>query len=183
MREELVRLSQALAGAKRALAEHQFDQAALELEQAASLAVIPEHQELVRRLGRLAACGQQFWSVVAQVMRGFSGAEELTVGADELIVLVVETGPDWIIIRSQGKNTRYTLADMPVGLALAIARRRLDTGRVEDLILLGACLAAQADLNPTYVNEARRYWLQAQSAGADVDDLLQTLTDSYDLTE
>jgi hypothetical protein len=47
--------------------------------------------------------------------------------------------------------------------------------------LLGACLATCEQPKPQYLEEARKYWLQAQAAGADVDDLLQTLTDSYQL--
>ncbi len=180
---ELVRLGQTLTAARQALAEHHFETAKKDLTQAESLAVLPEHKAMVQRLRRLAECGERFWKVVGNVVDAFRGTEELTVGSEGLIVIVVETGPSSITIRNQGRNTRYAFADMPPGLALAIAKQQLDGGDPEDLVLLGACLATAADPKPIYRDEARKYWMLAQTAGAEVDDLLLTLSDSYDLAQ
>jgi hypothetical protein len=114
---------------------------------------------------------------VASVVEGFRGAEEITAGAGSFVVLVVETGPDSITVRKEGRNFRYTFQTMPPGLALAIAREQLDGHNAEDLLQLGACLASTADRKRLYLEEARKYWLRARAAGADVDRLLLTLTD------
>ena len=99
------------------------------------------------------------------------------------MVIVVETGPSSITIRNQGRNTRYSFTEMPPGLALAIAKQRLHGSDPDDLLLLGACLATTANQKPAYLDEARKYWMLAQMAGAEVDDLLLTLSDSYDLAQ
>ena len=178
---DLAHLGQSLTSARQALAEHRFETARKELAVAESLAVLPQHKALVQRTRRLAECGERFWNVVANVVTAFKGAEELTVGASKLMVIVVETGPGSITIRSQGRNTRYTFTAMPPGLALAIAKQQLDIEDPDALVLLGACLAMVADQKPEYLEEAHKYWTRAQMAGAEVDNLLLTLTDSYDL--
>ena len=60
-------------------------------------------------------------------------------------------------------------------------RRALTVGFLS--LFLCACLATEADRKPAYLEEARTYWLKAQDAGADVEQLLLTLTDSYDLAQ
>ena len=92
-------------------------------------------------------------------------------------MIVVETGQDSVTIHKDGRNVKYTLVDMPAGLALAIARRTADENDAQTLVLFGACLATAKDLTPAYVAEAQRYWEQAKLRGADVDDLLDLLAD------
>ncbi len=182
-RDQLVQLGKTLGEARLALGQHNFDLAQLEIQKANTLAVLPEHQAMVARLKELANHSRSFWNTVATVVRGFQGAEELTVGSGTLVVLVVETGPNSITVRKEGRNLQYSFVNMPPGLALAIAKTRLADGTSENLLQLGACLATVADRKPAYLDEARRYWLEAQDAGADVEQLLLTLTDSYDLAQ
>ncbi len=181
-RQELAQLGRALAAAKGALGTHNFDLASIELTNAAKLAVSPDHQAMVARLQRLADLEQSFWQTVTATVKRFQGAEELTIGSGGLVVLVVETGPDSITIRKAGRNQRYSITQMPPGLALAIAKTQLAPNAPDTLLQFGACLATLADTKPVYLQEARKYWQQAKAAGADnVDDLLLTLTDSHDL--
>ncbi len=179
---EPTRLEKALRAAMRAMGEHQFRRARKELAAAEAVAVSPEHQARVARTRRLADCNERFWDVVTDVVGSFNGAEELSIGSGELVVIVVETGPRSLTIHNQGKNTRYSFVDMPPGLALAVARLRLNETEADDLVLLGAGLATVADRQAKYLDEARKYWTRAASAGAQVQDLLLTLTDKYDLT-
>jgi hypothetical protein len=180
--EQLRPLNEAWANAREALGQHDFERAQRELASASEIAVLPKHQDLVRRWQRLASGSREFWRVVAEAVSRFQGAEELSFDSGALVVLVVETGPDWITIRREGRNERYTLADLPPGLALAIAKTQLDAGRADHLVLLGACLATAAAQKPAYAERARHYWLQAQAAGADVEDLILTLSDPPELT-
>ena len=97
--------------------------------------------------------------------------------------MVVENGRDSITIRNQGRNITYPLADLPAGLALAIARRSMDEDDPQTQVLFGAGLVTAKDSKPLYIDEARRYWERAAASGADVEDLLATLTDSYKLVQ
>lgn len=173
-------LSRLLLQAQAALAERQFRVADRMLEQAVGLATNPVEQATVARLRQLGTSAEAFWQVVATAIPRLRAAQELTIGASaDRLVIVVEAGPDSLTIRDQGRNTRYELATMPPGLALAIARSAVDVNDSQSLVLFGACAATVKDRQPVHVDEARRYWEQAQSRGADVDDLLGSLRDTY----
>jgi hypothetical protein len=173
-------LRKALRQARSAIADHEFRVASRVLEKAAGLATSDEQRALVERLRHVGQCAEQFWKVVATAIPRLNAAEELKIGsAEEVIVIVVETGQDFVTIRRDGRNVRYTLADMPTGLALAIARRTVDENDAQTLVLFGACLATAKDMTPAHTAEARRYWEQAKLRGADMDDLLDLLDDKY----
>ena len=144
-----------------------------------------EHQALVGRLQRLGQCANEFWNVVTTGARKLQATEELRIGSGDLdvIVVVVENGRDSITIRNQGRNIAYPLADLPAGLALAIARRSLNEADPQTQVLFGAGLVTVKDVKPEYIDEARRYWERAAASGADVEGLQATLTDSYKLVQ
>ncbi len=178
--EQLAQLSKAMLTARAALGELEFRIARAELDKATALARLPEHRAALSRLDQLAVCAERFWMAVRQAMRELRGAEELAIGDSGLIVIVVEVKPDGITIRRNGRNETYLLADMPPGLALAIADRALDASTADAALLKGACLAAMKNPQPIHLEEATRFWEQARQQGAEVDPLLQTLTDTYE---
>lgn len=180
---ERTRLSETLEAARAALSQHDFELAGEQLAEAERLAVRPEDQAVVAGLRELRTYSRKFWQTVASVMKAFQGAEELAVGSGGLVVLVVETGPDFITVRKEGRNLRYSLLEMPPGLALAIAKTQLKGYSAQDLMQLGACLATTANRKRIYREEARKYWLRAHAAGADVDRLLLTLRDDVESAE
>ncbi len=174
-------LGRLLLQAQLAMAERQFPVAARLLSQAERLATTVEHRAMVQRVRHLGQCAEQFWSLVAKTMPRLQATQELTIGASaDRLVIVVETGRDSITIRNQGRNERYTLATMPAGLALAIARSGVDVNDAQNMVLFGACAATVKNRQPQHVAEARRHWEQAKLRGVEVDDLLATLTDNYD---
>ncbi len=180
---ELRRLGELLQQARSAIAVHQFRAAGEALQKATAAAKTAEHQALVGRLQRLNQCADEFWNVVTVTARKLQPVEEINIGSGDLIVVVVETGRDSITIRNQGRNITYPLADLPAGLALAIARRSLNEDDPQTQVLLGAGLVTAKDTKPLHIDEARRYWERAASAGAAVEDLLATLSDSYKLAQ
>ena len=135
----------------------------------------------MERLRRLNQCADEFWNAVTSAARKLHATEELKIGAGDLIVAVVENDRNTITIRNQGRNTTYPFADLPAGLALAIARRSMNEDDPQVQVLFGAGLMTVKDLKPVYIDEARRYWERAAASGADVEDLQATLTDSYKL--
>jgi hypothetical protein len=179
----LRQLSQALTAAQVALGKHDFQSARRQLRDATAVAVRDDHKAIVAGLTELTAHADKFWMTVASQLQKFQGAEELTFGSGKLIVSVVESSANSITIHIAGKNVRYELTDMPPGLALAVAKLRLDVNNPDHLLQLGACLATVADRKPVYLDEARKYWEQAETLGADVSQLLLTLTDSYRANE
>lgn len=178
---ELADLSDALRTARAAAGELEFRVARLQLTKAGTIARLPEHKELVTRLERLTGLSEQFWTNVRQAMGELGGAEELPIGDSGLIVIVVEVKPGAITIRRNGRNETYPFADMPPGLALAIADRTLDASSSDTPLMKGACLGSMKNSKQMHIDEARRYWELARTQGAEVDDLLKTLADSYEL--
>ncbi|MHB8970164.1 MAG: hypothetical protein ACYC3X_16265 [Pirellulaceae bacterium] len=180
---DLAQLEALLHQARSAIAVHQFAVADAALQKATAVATTAEHQALVERLRRLGQCADEFWNVVTSGARKLQATEEIKIGSGEsdLVVIVVENGRDSITVRNQGRNIAYPLADLPAGLALAIARRNLNEDDPQSHVLFGAGLVTAKDMKPAYIDEARRYWERAAESGADVADLLATLTDSYKL--
>jgi hypothetical protein len=180
---ELKQLGQLLNRARNALSQHEFTESRRLVEQAGQLAKSDEHAALVDRLRMLAELAEEFWSGVATATKQLQATQEIQVGSGDLIVVVVETGPDWLIIRNQGRNTRYVVADLPPGLALAIARQSMNEDDPQTQLVFGAGLATVKDLKPVHLEEARKYWDRAAAAGADAAPLQAVLTDKYELGE
>lgn len=180
---ELKQLGQLLNRARNALSQHEFAESRRLVEQAGQLAKSDEHAALVDRLRMLAELAEQFWSGVATATKQLQATQEIQVGSGDLIVVVVETGPDWLTIRNQGRNTRYVVAELPPGLALAIARQNMNEDDPQTQLVFGAGLATVKDLKPVHLEEARKYWERAAAAGADAAPLQAVLTDTYELGE
>lgn len=164
------------------LGGHRFTAAQEKLATAAELATRPADRKRVAGWEEVADYSQQFWRVVTAACASFRGAEELHFPENDLVVLVVESGPEEITVRKSGRNLRYSVKEIPPGLAIAIAKTQLDTNRPESLLQLGSFLAAQANRKPRYLEEARKYWERAAAAGGDVSALLTTLPDSSQVT-
>lgn len=178
---ELAELSKALVTTQAAVGDLEFRIARIQLGKATTIAKLPEHQSLVARLDRLTRLSEQFWTTVRRAMGELRGAEELSIGDSGLIVIVVEVKPDAITIRRNGRNETYLLPDIPPGLALAIADRSFDAASSETPLMKGACLGTMKNPKQMHIDEAKRYWELARTQGAEVDDLLKTLTDNYEL--
>ncbi len=121
------------------MAVHQFRAADDALQKATAVAKTAKHQALVGRLQRLNQCANEFWNAVTAAARKLQPVEEISVGSgDTAGHSCVEIGRDSITIRNQGLNTTYPFADLPTGLALAIARRSMDEDDPQTQVLFGA---------------------------------------------
>jgi hypothetical protein len=112
-----------------------------------------------------------FWQAVAEGIKGVDQAGELQVGST--FVSIVETGDDYILIRAAGENRRYTLKQLPSGLAMALANRWFDSKPDND-VLRGAFMFVDPKGGAA---EARRLWQQAgeREASLGVNALLKLL--------
>ena len=176
MSADLARLGDLLQQARSAIAAHQFRAADEALQQATILATTAEHRALVDRLQRLGQCADEFWNAVMTTARKLQATEEITFGAGELVVLVVENSARFDHDPPSGPEHTYPLADLPAGLALAIAALAvLNEEDPQTQVLFGAGLVTVKEVKPEHMEEARKYWERAAAAGAEVADLQATL--------
>ncbi|UUO05173.1 hypothetical protein M4951_17515 [Blastopirellula sp. J2-11] len=173
-----VRLGQMLTAARQALVERKPDDAQRMLAEAAPLAVLPAHQQKVARLQKLADHVQLFWTAVSEEMAGLTADTDLTVGST--VARIVENRADYLVIRVNGENRRYTLAELPAGLAMHFATERLTEDDAQSKLIRGCYLLVAPEGG---VDRAVAMWDEAKLAGADVGDLPLVATDNYDLAD
>jgi hypothetical protein len=175
-------LGKALMMAKIALGEQNFEEADKQLAIAEPLARLPEHQAKFARLKEVANYVQQFRKAVEQSVAALEAGATFKVGTSTTVV-VVETFPDKITIRSLGQNKTYPFPDLPVGLAIAISDMWLDAGVPENRVIKGAYLAVDKRGDSVALDKAKAYWEEAQLAGVDTSRLMPFLSDTYDELE
>jgi hypothetical protein len=168
-------MTKALAAAKESLKKRNAEEAKVQLSVAASLAKAPDHQAMVRRLETLTHFVSEFWKGVSDGIKGLDGVDELEINGQR--VRVVEFSEGQITIRA-GKNLRYTLDDLPSGLAEVLFERVRDMKDPLNVMSKGAFHAT--DKNRT-TDSARDVFQKAQLLGGEVDELLAVLDDKYDV--
>jgi outer membrane biosynthesis protein TonB len=181
-RQDAIALGKSLTTAKIALGEQNFEEADKQLALAESLAKLPEHRAKLARLKEVAGYAKQFRTAIEQAVAELEAGETFKVGTSTMVV-VVETFPDKIIIRSLGQNKTYPFPDLPVGLAVALADMKLETTAPENRVIKGAFLAVDKRGDSVALDKAKAYWEEAQLAGVDTSHLMPFLTDKYDELE
>lgn len=181
-KQEVISLGKALTTAKIALGEQNFEEADKQLALAEPLAKLPEHQAKYQRLKEVADYVKQFRGAVAEAVAGLDAGATFKVGTSTMVV-VVETFPDKIIIRSLGQNKTYPFQDLPVGLAVAIVDMKLDTAAPANRVIKGAYLAVDKRGDSVALDKAKAFWEEAQLGGIDTTHLMPFLSDKYDELE
>lgn len=173
-RTEAEALSRTLIAARRSLSSRDFNSASESLARAREIARHPRHQDLVERLAELTHYAAEFWAGMDDAWNSLSNGMELQVSSR--IVNVVEVSPDDLIVHVDGQNRRYARAKLPSSLRKSIIESWLDPAAPSSDLIRGAFYATQ---DPPNKQAAREYWKSAQRRGADVQQLMATLTDSY----
>lgn len=171
-------LGAALRQARSLLAERRVEQAMQTLEGAAPLAKVPEHQAKLERLQLLADLVQRFWTAVSARLGALEPDTELDVNG--MLTRIVEASPDRLVIRLQGENRRYTLADIPAGLAKFLAEQQLGADSPETKRITGAFVLVSPQGGQ---EKALEDWNAAKQQGDDIEPLLMLLEDDYNLAE
>ena len=179
--EELAALGKALKLGRAAVGEQNFEEADKFIAQAQSLARLPEHQAMVARLKEIAGYVRQFRQAVEAAAQNFEAAESFTVGTSTRVA-VVEVLPDKIILRHTGQNKVYPYAELPPGLAVAIADFKLDGNDPASRVIKGAFYAVSKGDQVALRQKAKTWWEEAQLGGLDLSHLMPFLTETYDLT-
>ncbi|MDX1944096.1 MAG: hypothetical protein SFU86_01715 [Pirellulaceae bacterium] len=179
-RDELVALGKLLTSAKAAIGEQNFDDADKDIAKAEPLAKLPEHKAKVARLKEIVGLVRQFRNALKLAVEGLNAGESFKVGTSTQVV-VVETFSDRIIVRTAGQNRNYPFAELPPGLAVALADFKLDQADPVSRVVKGAYVATSKRSDSAALEKAKTWWEEAQLGGADVSHLMPFLTDSYDL--
>jgi hypothetical protein len=79
-----------------------------------------------------------------------------------------------------GENRTYTLDDMPLGLAVNIGERALNTDDPKTKLFKGAYAFVDKRSDTPQFEKVKTWWEEAQDSGIDASELLATLADSYD---
>ena len=168
--EEKAAVGEALATARRALAERNLTEAEDRLAQATLEATAPELLAEVDRVQLLARYVGDFWNAVRQHMAKLESATTITVDGEELSI--IESTEQKIIFRVAGKRREYTFEKLPPKLAYWLADTWLDKSNPAAFMTLGAyqAVAPQGDRQL-----ARQLFEQAAAAGLDVKMLLAEL--------
>ncbi|MCE9547207.1 MAG: hypothetical protein K8T25_17180 [Planctomycetia bacterium] len=170
--EETVKIRAAIDRARQALAARDMDAARAAIKEAGELSAMTSMADEVERNELLVKYVSEFWRAVRTAMPDLQGTE-LEVG--DTRVLVIESGPDRLLIRWAGTNREFTRRDLPSALARTIAENWMDKSAATKVIV-GAFLA----VDPTMVSnngrqKARKLWTEAAAAGAPAQDLLLLL--------
>ena len=175
VRESLAAVSftEAIAGARTAMGARKLDRAKQLIEAATPVAHTQPEQMRLRSMRELDKHLTKFWDAVRSSLAKLEVAAELKI--NNTIVSVVEVSPQSISIRIEGVKRDYTVATMPVGLAVALAEEGLDSGAPESKLALGAFQAVDPNGDAA---DARRLWEEAALVGADIDVLLPALSEA-----
>lgn len=147
------------------------------LADAEPLATLPQHQAKVKRLEELSALNEQFWQAVSKQLTKLPPDEDLDVHGK--LTRVVESDANRLVLRINGENHRYTLSDIPAGLAKFLAERELPN-QVDTKKILGAFLLVTPEGG---AERAREEWSAAFLPAEEIDELVAVLKDPYKLAD
>ena len=108
-----------LRRARTAVGARDFALARQAILRAESSAVDDRRKEQVAAMQALAEHVRVFDDAVRRAASTLPAASEIGLG-EQSVAIVVETGPDYIVVRAEGKNRRFRHADMPLGLEVAL---------------------------------------------------------------
>jgi hypothetical protein len=168
---QAAKLRRLLANARAKLGERKQAEAKKLIALASQLANTPEEQELVDRVDALEKYVGEFWSAVRDSLKALKPADEIDVD-DSTKVIVVEASADTLTIHLGNANRRFTVSQIPSGLAVALAWRSLDANKPENKIFIGAFHLVDPKTGRQF---AKQDWNEAAAAGVDVKNLLPLL--------
>jgi len=155
--EQIAAVDRALYKARRALGRR--DVAAARQALVSVKQIGEEFTELgdrLHRMSHLAVYVEGFWDAVRRELARLESGAEIVLPKTR--VAVVENAGGVLTLRTNGRNREFAHDDLPSGLALALARRWLDSTDPRNKVLLGAFKA----VNPTSdLNDARQLWREA----------------------
>lgn len=119
--EQIQAADAALAALSTAIKTYRWDQLQPLAEAATDAAVSQPQKELATSLFQLVDLAVYYRGGIEKALGTLQAGNELDL-RDDLKIVIVETGPDKLIIRFNGKNKEYTFDSLPLLLAHKLAR-------------------------------------------------------------
>lgn len=182
--EEMAELSKLLNQAKAAMTKFDFPKLDEIFPAAEKLAHTAETKGLVDRLSNLAMNAAECRAAIVESIRALKGGDEVELkNSAKTRFSVVEIAENKFTIFMSGQRRSFTYDNLPMGLAVGLADRRLATTDPSNLGRKGAYLVLVywADRSsPKPLQVAKEMFNEAKLGGVDTDDLLAVLDDDYD---
>jgi hypothetical protein len=174
--DEMGRFREALRASRGSLGQQEYDVAHQQLALAESLAKQDEQKDQVARLRLLANYGREFDQAIRDAFSKVRPGSELSLGADE-VVSVVEAAADRIVVRVNGRNRRFTIGRVPLGLAVALGEVALGKGEPMTLLRKAAYVALSNQADKDACSKARSWWEEGVRQVPEVKGLMPVLDD------
>ena len=167
----------AIGEARSALAARNLGAVSGHLTEATAAAQTEQEVAEADQLEALHAYVDAFWDSLRQQIPKLETGSELRVG--QMMVIVVEAGQSDLVLRVSGQNRRFSVNDMPHGLAAALAEQ-LFSKSPNAKVLRASFLIAEPKGD---ANRARQLLEEASQGGEEVDELVAELNRKKQETE
>lgn len=135
----------------------------------------PENQAKLTGLQQVVDLNTKFWDAVSKRLTKLPADEDLDVNGT--LTRVVESDANRLVLRMAGENKRYTLTDMPPGLAKFLAEEELPAN-VETKKIIGAFLLVTPEGG---VDRAKEEWATGFLPQEDITQLVAGMTAPLDM--
>jgi hypothetical protein len=174
-------LSKSLTTARTAIGEQNYEIATAELTKASGLSKVPAHVARIERLQQLNHYSTEFRKALRESTKSLKAGQTVMVKTTAVGVVETFANEDKIILRVAGMNRTYRFADLPVGLAVAIADLWLDPKEQSSLLIKAAFVLGHKSANEDTLSKARQWLEEAKGALPEpVSQLAPVLEDKYD---
>ena len=173
-----------MENARMAIDKLEFDKFDTSIESANKTAVTAEGKAKAARLDQMGQLYKIYLDSFAEAKKKAKGTSSIKVGSAEFNI--VESTPDKVIVRAQGKNQTYEWGKLPFGMAVAFSDLGLSDKEPVDI----AARAVFFSLDPNYresvqnndiVKKRIAGWLEKSLGKGSVrPDLMQALSDKYE---
>lgn len=173
-----------MENARMAIDKLEFGKFDTSIESANKSSVTAEGKAKAARLDQMGQLYKIYIDAFAEAKKKAKGASSIKVGSAEFSI--VESTPDKVIVRAQGKNQTYEWGKLPFGMAVAFSDLALSDIEPVDI----AARAVFFSLDPNYRESAENNdivkkriagWLEKSLGKGSVrQDLMQALSDKYE---
>ena len=162
----------ASTAARKALGSRDLGAATKHLNEAVSLAQTDDERVEADRLGVLHAHVDAFWGSLRERMKTLKSGSDFPVG--DTMAIVVEAGPESLVLRVNGQRHAFSINAMPHVLAAALAQT-LFSNSPNAKALRASFLIVEPDGDR---KKAQQLLQEAAQGGAEVDELLAEVRQS-----
>ena len=159
----------ALSNARFSMSERDLTGARTHLESARKVATTDQQKHAADRVGIVLDHLEGFWQGMHKAAASLQSGLELPV--KDTVVVVVESGPDVLTIRSAGRNLDYRVEELPGALVMAVADSWFEKSGASDLLIATfLCFDGKG-----HAEMGRSRLQKAAAAGVDVKLFLEEL--------